>query len=33
MNKALFASFDQMFAEIFYALGLTTGQALQTQNL
>lgn len=33
MNKALFASFDQMFAEIFYALGLTTGQALQAQHL
>ena len=33
MNKALFASFDQMFTEIFYALGLTTGQALQAQDI
>lgn len=33
MNQALFASFDQMFSEIFYSLGLTTGQALQAQDL
>jgi len=33
MNQALFASFDQLFSEIFYSSGLMTGQALQAQDL